>query len=56
MKKFVKILVEVLLLAVICGLVYLIYNSINQPVEFNKQVARREKVGIERLKDIRTLL
>ena len=55
MKKFVKILVEVLLLALICGLVYLIYNSINQPVEFNKQVARREKVGIERLKDIRTL-
>ena len=55
MKKFIKIAVEILLLAAIAGLVYAIYNSIMEPVEFNKQKERREKVAIQRLKDIRTL-
>ena len=39
----------------IIGLVYLLVDSISQPVRFNKEKAVREKVGIERLKDIRTL-
>lgn len=55
MNKVVKILVEVLLLAVIAGLGYSVVRSIMKPVEFNKQKDHREKVAIQRLKDIRTL-
>ncbi len=36
-------------------LTYMLVDSISQPVKFNKAKAAREKVGIERLKDIRTL-
>ena len=36
-------------------LAYLLVDSISQPVKFNKEKAAREQVGIERLKDIRTL-
>ncbi|HCY72791.1 MAG TPA: hypothetical protein DHU75_01230 [Rikenellaceae bacterium] len=39
----------------IVALAYLLVDSISQPVNFNKEKAAREKVGIERLKDIRTL-
>ena len=55
MKKPVKILIEVVLFLVCVGLVYLIYSSIMQPVNFNKEKNRRETVAIQRLKDIRTL-
>jgi len=55
MKKPVKIIVEVILLAAIVYLVYAIYSSIMQPVNFNKQKDYREEVAIQRLKDIRTL-
>ena len=55
MNKTVKIIVEVILLAVCAGLVYLIYSSIMQPVNFNKQKDYRSSVAIQRLKDIRTL-
>jgi len=34
---------------------YLIYRSVQEPVEFNKAKEFREKIAIERLKDIRTL-
>ncbi|MBO4263233.1 MAG: hypothetical protein J5871_00960 [Bacteroidales bacterium] len=53
--KFVKVLVEVLLLCISLVLLYLIYSSIMKPVNFNKQKAFRESVAIQRLKDIRTL-
>ncbi len=39
----------------IIGLAFLLYRSINEPVKFNKERDIREKVCIERLKDIRTL-
>lgn len=55
MKKPVKIIIEVVLLAVIAYLVYAIYSSIMEPVNFNKQKDYRESVAIQRLKDIRTL-
>ena len=55
MNKTVKIIVEVILLALCAGLVYLIYSSIMQPVNFNKQKDYRSSVAIQRLKDIRTL-
>ncbi|MHC1779022.1 MAG: hypothetical protein AB9922_02145 [Bacteroidales bacterium] len=50
-----KILLIVVLPAIIILLGYLIYNSIQQPVVFEKQRKIRESVCIERLKDIRTL-
>ena len=55
MNKVVKILVEVLLLAAIAGLAYLLYSNIMQPVNFNKEKASRQAVAVQRLKDIRTL-
>ena len=39
----------------IIALAFLLYRSINEPVKFNKERDRRLNVGIERLKDIRTL-
>jgi len=39
----------------IIGLAFLLYRSINEPVKFNKERDQRLNVGIERLKDIRTL-
>ena len=55
MNKVVKILIEVLLLAAIVGLAYLLYSSIMQPVNFNKEKDSRQAVAVQRLKDIRTL-
>ena len=55
MKKSVKIIVEVALLAVIVLLAWLWVKGIQKPVEFNKAKERREAVAIQRLKDIRTL-
>lgn len=50
-----KLLTLVILPLLIIGLGYLIVKSINQPVQFKNERAAREKVAIERLKDIRTL-
>lgn len=55
MKKGIKILIELVLLLVIAALVYAIYSSIMQPVNFNKQKDARQAVAVQRLKDIRTL-
>ena len=55
MNKALKIVLEILLLIGIVALVYAIYSSIMRPVNFNKQKEKREAVGIQRLKDIRTL-
>jgi len=41
--------------AIIVALVYAIVTSILKPVNFNKETARRTEVGVQRLKDIRTL-
>jgi hypothetical protein len=49
-----SILLQVLLLIVILVLGYLVYNSIMQPVEFNRERAHREADVVERLKDIRS--
>jgi hypothetical protein len=50
-----KILILVVLPVLIIVLGFLIYKSIQQPVEFEKQRRIRETICIERLKDIRTL-
>lgn len=55
MKGIVKKIVSVLLLFVIAGLVYACIRSIMQPINFNKQKEYREAVGIQRMKDLRTL-
>ena len=55
MNKVVKIIAEVLLLAAIVGLVYLLYSNIMKPVNFNKEKDSRQAVAVQRLKDIRTL-
>ena len=55
MKGIVKKIVSVLLLFVIAGLVYACIKSIMEPINFNKQKAYRETVGIQRMKDVRTL-
>ena len=54
MNKVVKILVEVVLAAGICGLAYLLYSNIMKPVNFNKEKANRQAVAVQRLKDLRT--
>ena len=55
MKGIVKKIVSVLLLFVIAGLVYACIKSIMEPINFNKQKAYRETVGIQRMKNVRTL-
>ena len=50
-----KVLTYFVLPVLIIGLVYVIVQSIMQPVEFNKQKDYRESVAVQRLKDIRTL-
>ncbi|MBQ7269102.1 MAG: hypothetical protein IJS62_04510 [Bacteroidales bacterium] len=55
MKGFWKICLSILLFCVAVFLVWRIYSSIMEPVNFNKEKAFRESVAISRLKDIRTL-
>ena len=50
-----KIITFIVLPIIIVLLGYAIYASIESPVKFNKQKEKREAVGIQRLKDIRTL-
>ena len=49
-----KTVIQVVLLLAIVALSYLLWRSINNPIEFNKEKARREGATIQRLKDIRT--
>ena len=55
MNKSVKIAIECALAALIVLLVWLTVKSVQKPVKFNKEVAARSQVAIQRLKDIRTL-
>ncbi|HSV87917.1 MAG TPA: hypothetical protein VLH61_04685 [Bacteroidales bacterium] len=50
-----KSIVQIALALLIVVLAFLIYNSIMEPVRFNRESARRESLIIERLKDIRTV-
>jgi hypothetical protein len=49
-----KTIIQIVMVIIIVVLVYLIYDSIMEPVRFNQEVARREALIIQRLKDIRT--
>ena len=56
MNKVLKSLLTWLVLpAVIALLVYVIVNSIMQPVRFNKEKDYRQSVAVQQMKDIRTL-
>ena len=55
MNKALKIVIEILLACAIVGVAWALIASIQKPVKFNEEVAARSKVGIQRLKDIRTL-
>ncbi len=55
MKIFFKVLTYVVFPIAILALIYLNYESVMEPVRFNKEVERRSEVAIERLKSIRTL-
>ncbi len=50
-----KTVIQIVMVIVIVVLVYLIYDSIMEPVRFNQEVARREALIIQRLKDIRAV-
>ena len=51
MNGIAKKILSVVLFLVCVGLVYLIYQGIMEPVNFNKEKARREAVAIQRLKE-----
>ena len=55
MKTLFKVLTYVVFPLLIILLVYLVYDSVMQPVRFQKEVARREAVAIDRMVCIRTL-
>ena len=55
MNKTLKTILCIVLALCAVWLVYKIYDSIMEPVRFNKAVAAREKVAIQQLKDIRDL-
>lgn len=55
MSTLSKILTYFILPLCIVALAFLLYRSISEPVKFNKERDQRLSVGIERLKDIRTL-
>jgi len=49
-----KILLQLALFIVIVVIGYLVYRSVMKPVEFNREMDKRELVVINKLKDIRT--
>lgn len=49
-----KTVIQIILLAAIIVLTYLLYESIQGPIRFNKEKKLREDATIARLKDIRT--
>ena len=55
MNGVLKKILSVVLALLIVWLVYLIVQSVMEPVNFNKEKAHRETVGIQRMKDLRDL-
>ncbi len=49
-----RIVINIVLLLITIGLVYLLYSSIQEPIEFKKERTRREDAVIARLMQIRT--
>lgn len=55
MNKTLKTILSIVLALVCCGLVYLIYDGIMQPVRFDKLETQYKNVAVQQLKDIREL-
>lgn len=55
MNKTLKSILCIVLALCSVGLIYLIYDSVMQPVRFNKEVDARKAVAIQQLKDIRDI-
>ena len=55
MNKTLKTILCIVLALCAIFLVYEIYDGIMEPVRFNKEVVARQKVAVQRLKDIREL-
>ena len=53
MKKGLSIVINVILLAIICLLAWMVVKSIQAPIKFNKEQKMREAQVVERLIDIR---
>jgi len=49
-----KTVIHLLLFLVSLGLMYALYSTIKEPIQFKSQYDRRSKVVVEKLKDIRT--
>jgi hypothetical protein len=49
-----RIVINLLLLVLIAGLIYLLVNGISEPIKFRAEKDKREKAVTDRLKDIRT--
>lgn len=49
-----RIVINLFMLAVIAGLIYLLINSINTPIKFRAEKNLRENAVAEKLRDIRT--
>ncbi|MCK9451927.1 MAG: dihydrofolate reductase [Bacteroidales bacterium] len=50
-----SLLLKIVLFAVIIFMGYMVYESINKPLKFTKERAKREAVVVQRLKDIRNV-
>ncbi|NJK86851.1 MAG: hypothetical protein HC906_13635 [Bacteroidales bacterium] len=50
-----KTAIQIVLLIAIVALGYFLYDSIMEPIHFNKEVKIRETATVDRLKDIRTI-
>lgn len=48
-----KTALQIVLVFVILGLAYLVYDSVNQPIKFNEEYAKRQEAVVNRLKLIR---
>ena len=48
-----KIVINLVLVLVICGLAYLLYANIKEPIEFKRVKTQREIAVVEKLKEIR---
>jgi hypothetical protein len=48
-----RVVINLVLFAMICGLVWVLYGSIQEPIQFNAEKQKRDKVVTDRLKAIR---
>lgn len=49
-----RIVINLVLFLIICGLVWTLYSSIQEPIAFNAEKTKRETAVVDRLKSIRT--